>query len=143
MLIPESLCGDFACGCLAAGVVAITCEFDRVARIAAILAAIFAVLHGSARAGGMCALVLLFHNSPRSLGWMHPVHKERAAAGYRHTLLSAFWVADENERGRFQFHQEAAPRQPGETNTFSGRLHDGRDRVSASRMESAAIRSVN
>ena len=59
--------GDFAGGGFAAWVAAITCEFDRVARVAAILAAIFAVFHCGAGAGWMAALVLLFHNSPRSL----------------------------------------------------------------------------
>ena len=37
--------GDFAGGGFATGMAAITCDFDRFARVAAILAAVFAVFH--------------------------------------------------------------------------------------------------
>ena len=59
--------GDFACAGFAAGMAAVAREFNCFARVAAILAAIFAALLGCAATRGMCALVLFFHNSPRSL----------------------------------------------------------------------------
>ena len=46
---------------------AVASEFGRVACVTAILTAIFAALHCGAGAGGMCALALVFHNSPHCL----------------------------------------------------------------------------